>query len=196
DRGAFLGMNKLKNISLPESVTIIGAEAFKNCISLESIVIPKYVNKICDNAFSGCSKLERAMFAGDAPEITGVGTYDTEQIFKNCYVDFEINYLNGKTGWTEPEWNGYPCKGVDAFEEEEETFVYGGANNTGRLEAADSAVILQKVLNGSYKMPIENETSDYLKYVDVDCDGKITASDSTTVLQKVLNSSFKMPVEE
>ena len=45
-------------------------------------------------------------------------------------------------------------------------------------------------------MPIEKETSDYLKYTDVDLDGKLTASDSATVLQKVLNNSFVMPIEK
>lgn len=188
--------SKVSKVVLPDSIETVGYGAFSGCVNIKTIKLPENLKALENNAFSGCSKLEKAMFEGDAPEITGVGTYDTEQVFKSCYVDFEINFLNGKTGWTEPKWNGYPCKGVDAFEEEEETFVYGGANNTGRLEAADSAVILQKVLNGSYKMPIENETSDFLKYVDVDCDGKITASDSTTVLQKVLNSSFKMPVED
>ena len=78
---------------------------------------------------------------------------------------------------------------------QEFTAVIGGANQTGKVEAADAAVILQKVLNNSYIMPIEFTTDDYLKYIDVDLDGKITASDATQVMQKVLNNSYKMPVE-
>ena len=75
------------------------------------------------------------------------------------------------------------------------TAVIGGANQTGKVEAADSAVILQKVLNNSYVMPIEFVTDDYLTYLDVDCDGTLTAADSAIVLQKVLNSGFEMPIE-
>ena len=75
------------------------------------------------------------------------------------------------------------------------TAVIGGANQTGKIEAADAAVILQKVLNNSYIMPIEFVTDDYLSYLDVDCDGTLTAADSAIVLQKVLNSGFEMPIE-
>ncbi len=78
---------------------------------------------------------------------------------------------------------------------QEFTAIYGGANQTGKLEAADAAVIMQKVLNSSYIMPIEYVTDDYLTYLDVDCDGKLTASDATMVMQKVLNNSFVMPIE-
>ncbi len=67
----------------------------------------------------------------------------------------------------------------------------GDADADGKLTAADSTVILQKVLNKSYKMNIEYKTSDYLTYVDVDKDKTITAADSAIVLQKVLNSGFK-----
>ena len=190
-----LANSYVKQVVLPDSVENINYKAFSNCLNLTSIKIPQNLKYLGNSAFYGCNKLEKAIFTGNAPEITGTSTYDIEQVFKNCYVDFEINYLIGKTGWTEPEWNGYQCKGIVSYEETN-SFIYGGANNTGRLEAADAAVILQKVLNNSFKMPIESETSDYMKYIDVDLDNKITAADSAAVLQKVLNSSFIMPVEK
>lgn len=75
--------------------------------------------------------------------------------------------------------------------------LYGDADATGILTAADSSAILQKVLNsGAYFMPIENKTSDYMKYIDVTADGMLTSADSAAVLQKVLNSAYIMPIEQ
>ena len=64
-----------------------------------------------------------------------------------------------------------------------------------KLTAGDSAIVLQKVLNGSFKMPIEDVVDDYTAYLDVDLSGKVDAADSSTILQKVLNNSFVMPIE-
>lgn len=65
-----------------------------------------------------------------------------------------------------------------------------------KLTAGDSAIVLQKVLNGSFKMPIEDVVDDYTAYLDVDLSGKVDAADSSTILQKVLNNSFVMPIEK
>lgn len=77
---------------------------------------------------------------------------------------------------------------------EPEDFMYGDANADGKLAADDSAFVMQKVLNGSFKMPIEEKTEKFLTYVDVD-GGGLSASDCANIMQKVLNSSFMMPVE-
>lgn len=67
-----------------------------------------------------------------------------------------------------------------------ENVIYGDADGNGSLTANDSAVILQKVLNNSYNMPIESKTHNYLQYIDVNCDSILTAADAAEVLQKVL----------
>ena len=48
---------KLKNIVIPNSVTIIGTHAFYLCESIESIVIPNGVTEIETHAFSCCDSL-------------------------------------------------------------------------------------------------------------------------------------------
>lgn len=73
--------------------------------------------------------------------------------------------------------------------------IAGDVDNSGILTANDAAIVLQKVLNNSYKMPIENIGDNYMDYADVDCDGILTSADAAMVLQKVLNSGYKMPVE-
>ena len=48
----------LKNIIIPEAVTIIGKNAFGSCKSLTTITIPKNVNNIREFTFSGCTSLK------------------------------------------------------------------------------------------------------------------------------------------
>ncbi len=72
--------------------------------------------------------------------------------------------------------------------------IYGNANGDKELEINDVSAILGKVLTGA-EMPIEDKTSDYMKYIDVDMNGKLDSADVAHVLQKVLDSGYKMPVE-
>ena len=55
---AFYGC-KSKNITLPNSVTNIGARAFTGCANLTNVTIPDSVVRISNDAFGGCSSLDR-----------------------------------------------------------------------------------------------------------------------------------------
>ena len=55
----FKNCSKIPSIHLPESVTTISAEAFNGCSSLTSINIPGDVNFIGRSAFQGCSSLSQ-----------------------------------------------------------------------------------------------------------------------------------------
>lgn len=81
------------------------------------------------------------------------------------------------------------------FGERNAEFLYGDADGDGKLSAADSTILLQKALVGTYAVPLQGKTDNWLEYTDVDTDKKITAADSAAVLQKVLVSTYKMPVE-
>ena len=56
--------NKLTSVSIPESVTSIGTQAFYCCVKLSSISLPESVSKIGDSAFSGCTGLVSAKLKG------------------------------------------------------------------------------------------------------------------------------------
>lgn len=123
DSSAFYGCNSLTNVQLNEGLLTIGSSAFKSCTALAEIQIPKTVTSLDYGAFQGCSaleqisipssvtkiglyafylcsKLQKAYFYGDAPSCT---TYS----FSDTHSTFTIYYIEGKSGWTTPKWNGY-----------------------------------------------------------------------------------------
>ena len=56
---AFAGLETLNKITLPSTLTKIGAHAFQNCTGLKEVVIPaKTMTEIGEEAFSGCSELK------------------------------------------------------------------------------------------------------------------------------------------
>lgn len=79
---------------------------------------------------------------------------------------------------------------------EPETFIYGDTSGDGNIDAEDSAIAMQRALVGTYKIPLQDKTENWLKYADVDPDGSMTAADSAAILQKALVSTYKMPVEK
>lgn len=53
----FTGDTFLTKVTIPNSVTGIGYQAFKDCTSLTTVTIPNSVTTIWSNAFSGCTSL-------------------------------------------------------------------------------------------------------------------------------------------
>ncbi|MBT8044673.1 MAG: leucine-rich repeat domain-containing protein, partial [Verrucomicrobiae bacterium] len=101
---AFSG-NLLSSLKIPNSVTIIGREAFaySRGIGLGSVTIPKYVTSIGDSAFELSPFLTTTYFAGNAPADFG------DNVFDNVPSNHVIKYRNDATGFTSPTWNGYPA---------------------------------------------------------------------------------------
>ena len=107
----FTFCTSLSSVTISNGVTCIGDGAFNVCESLTSIIIPESVTSVKSSAFSGCSNLENIYFCGNAPS---VGEY----AFESCKSSFTINYVFGKTGWTDSSaydaasgtWHGYPLK--------------------------------------------------------------------------------------
>lgn len=55
---AFMDCNHLTNVTIPEGVKIVGVEAFKNCGNLTQVTIPESVTFIGERPFAGCTRLQ------------------------------------------------------------------------------------------------------------------------------------------
>ena len=112
----FTDCSSLKSIDIPASVTGIGIGAFRGCTNLESVVMPEGVSYIYAMAFGNCVNLKTVCFRGDAPKTFSYlvfQIYDANE--ENIGSEDGVNipgltlyYIEGKDGWTTPEWNGYP----------------------------------------------------------------------------------------
>ena len=65
---AFRDCSSLTSITIPDGVTSIGHNTFRGCSSLTSITIGDSVTSIGEHAFDICSSLTAVTFLGDAPK--------------------------------------------------------------------------------------------------------------------------------
>lgn len=56
--GVFEGCTSLRNIRLPDNMSVIGACAFANCSNLETVTLPKALHMIGTAAFAKCESLK------------------------------------------------------------------------------------------------------------------------------------------
>ena len=74
---AFRNCTSLKSVTIGNSVTSIGNEAFYDCTSLTSVTIPNSVTEIRRYAFYGCTSLTSVTIGNS---VTSIGYY----AFYNC----------------------------------------------------------------------------------------------------------------
>ena len=99
---AFFYCSGLTSVTIGNSVTSIAMQAFYNCRSLTNVTIPASVTSIGSSAFAYCRGLTTAYFNGNAPSMG-------QAVFSVCASNFSICYTEGSTGFTTPKWNGYPA---------------------------------------------------------------------------------------
>ena len=84
---AFSGCIGLTSVTIPNSVTTIGGSAFRDCTGLTSVTIPNSVTSIGESAFYGCTALTSVTIP---KSVTTIG-YDT---FRGCTGLKKIYSLN------------------------------------------------------------------------------------------------------
>ncbi|MBQ6276830.1 MAG: leucine-rich repeat domain-containing protein [Bacteroidales bacterium] len=88
----------LTSVTIPNSVTKIGSNAFTRCTNLTSITIPSSVTSIGSDAFSSCNGLTSVYYTGDIAGWCGI-SFEYSFLFQqanplyhahNLYVDNEL----------------------------------------------------------------------------------------------------------
>ena len=100
---AFRGCSGLTNIVIPNSVTSIGEWAFRDCSGLTSVVIGNSVTSIGNYAFEDCSGLTSVVIGNS---VTSIGNY----AFENCSGLTSIVIPNSVTSIGEDAFSG--CSGL------------------------------------------------------------------------------------
>lgn len=91
---AFAGCGGLKNVTIPDSVTVIGQGAFENS-DIESITMGNNVTKIYFAAFSGCTELETVNIGENVEEI-GSEAFSNCSKLKKIIIPDSVTYLGSK----------------------------------------------------------------------------------------------------
>jgi hypothetical protein len=95
--GVFLECYALKNITIPDCVTIIGDSAFRYCVALENIVIPDGVTSIGFSTFMKCDSLSSITIPDS---VTSIGT----AAFSYCFSLTDITFLGLTPPATGSNW--------------------------------------------------------------------------------------------
>lgn len=201
----FNGCKTLIDLKISDNVKIIGAGTFKECTNIEKLEIGKNVTEIGVYAFSGLEILESVNIPKSVDLIGRCSFSDctnlqTMNIYaKNAIIDesFVSGCNNLKTVYCYKDSTADNPKLYNEDTEiiyfnEEVNVIKGDSSGDGILTAEDVAMLMQKVLNSNYKMPVEDIISDYKVILDVDGDGELTGADVSMIMQKVLNNSYQI----
>ncbi|MBQ4626899.1 MAG: leucine-rich repeat protein [Clostridia bacterium] len=94
--GVFKG-TAVKNVSIPDSVTIIHAEAFNECTSLERISVPAGLEIVEGSAFRNCSGIEVVCYSGSFSSWNNIQIEDYNDYLKNAKRNYHMHDASAAT---------------------------------------------------------------------------------------------------
>lgn len=103
DSGAFEGCAGITEVTIPNTISVIGRSAFKNCTGLKTITLPDSVTKINDTAFQGCSGITSITLSSN---LSTIG----DSAFDGCVGIKSITIPNSVTSLGTSAFND--CRGL------------------------------------------------------------------------------------
>ena len=91
-RNAFRNCTSLKEVHIPDSLTWIGRNAFRNCTSLKEVHIPDSVTGIGFDAFEGCTSLKEVHIPDSVTEIGDYAFSDCESL-EEVYIPDSVTEI-------------------------------------------------------------------------------------------------------
>lgn len=94
---AFSGNETMTGVEIPDSITTISYNAFKNCTALAGVIVPDTVEKIGPGAFEGCTALT-SVEIGEGVSSWGTGVFANCDSLAKISVDKDNEYLTYYNG--------------------------------------------------------------------------------------------------
>ncbi len=94
---AFAGNETLTSLTIPDSVTRISYNAFKNCTALTRVILPDSVEKVGPGAFEGCTNLT-SVEIGENVSSWGSGVFANCNSLATVLIDQDNEYLTYYNG--------------------------------------------------------------------------------------------------
>ncbi len=123
------------------TVSGIDGYAFAYAATLESVTLPETITTLSYSTFQNCTNLASIYFYGNAPSIQ----YNT---FKDTSSNLTLYYIEGKSGWTSPTWNGYNTATFVPGSVDPDPTVPGDIDGNGVLDYFDVSALYAAYLSG------------------------------------------------
>ncbi len=172
---AFRGCSMLTSVTIPESVTAIENYAFVDCLALTSVTIPESVESIGDYAFFGCIALESVTIENPDCDI-----FKSRDTFSNG--DDNGSYFGGTIcGYDNSTARDYAEGCEYKFVNLGVKTGIGDIDDNGSIDSSDASLALREyaLLATGQKGDLTDEQT---RSADVNKDNAVDSSDASTIL--------------
>lgn len=183
----FKNCKSLRAINLPAGVTEISDSAFEYCYSLREITIGASVTSVGNNAFSNCTALNKVNFLGE--DVT-LGT----AVFRNCYSLMEVQLPSGLHSLPrETFYNNYMLLGI-TLPDTLETIGFDAFGYCANFRTVTLPASVKSIDNGEYlfKNCISLQAIYNLSSVDI---GESVPLNGTSIYVPVRTELPETPIE-
>lgn len=191
-----------RNEKIPDTITALKGGATYNNFDTDSDIMYEYLVDTPEQAKEKVVNEAGRRNGGDFKYTFDNDIQDSNSAVIPELQEAVINYnsklisVQGISNDIQEETSSETTTELDTNREiDEDEVSFGDSDNDGKITINDCSILLQKILNNSYILPIEKMKGNYTDYLDVDLDNKLSSVDVSMILQKALDGNFIMPIE-